>query len=158
MKLLPVISALLGAIIGFAAAGFGSAAVLVAAFGDREGGNGMAGFFGFGPVGAIAGTLMGAGLALTFGPAANEWGKRLIVSGGVVLGIGVVVLLVASTPDRGPNYSEVIEFELEYTRPRRWNTLRFQVPTPCGAPGVESRMTPLSLSSSKRNAAEMCVL
>jgi hypothetical protein len=37
MKLLPFISALLGAVIGFAAVGFGSAAVLVAALGDREG-------------------------------------------------------------------------------------------------------------------------
>jgi hypothetical protein len=118
----------------------------------------MTGFFGFGPVGAIAGALLGAGLALTFGPLASKWGIRLIVSGGVVFGIGGVVLLVAGTPDRGPSYSEVIEFELEYPA-KALEPL--EIPSSnamWGAAGGKSDDTPISQFFEKKCSGDVCVV
>jgi len=103
MMILTILSGLVGAVIGFASAGFGAAMVLVSVFGDHDGGSSMAGFFTFGPIGSIAGVLLGAGLALRFGHSSPKWGLRLMMGAGIVSVLGGVLLAVVSTPDRGPS-------------------------------------------------------
>jgi MFS family permease len=114
MALTVIFSALAGAIVGFMAVGLGAASVLVKALGDRDGGSSMAGFFGFGPIGAIAGALLGAGLVLQFGGGSSGWAKGLMVSSGALTVLTGLVLIVSASPKRGPSYSNVIEFQLEY--------------------------------------------
>ncbi|HEY1495775.1 MAG TPA: hypothetical protein VGF49_14585 [Candidatus Solibacter sp.] len=113
MVIKATLSALLGAALGFLATGFVAATVLVRALGQRDGGPGMSGFFGFGPIGAIAGALLGVGLVLRFGGGSAGWSRGLMVGAGVVIAVGGI-LLASSLPDRGPSYSHVIEFQLEY--------------------------------------------
>jgi len=158
VKTLVVFAALLGAIIGFIAAGFGAAAALVAVFGDHDGGNSMGGFFGFGPIGAIAGALLGVGLVLRFGGLSKKWGQRLMMSAAALFGLGGLLLAVASMPNRGPSYSHVIEFELEYPAV---TLAGVEIPGPnalWGAAGDVADDHPISQFFEKKCTADMCVI
>jgi MFS family permease len=156
--LITLFAATLGAIVGFAAAGFGAAALLVAIHGDHDGGTSMSGFFGFGPVGGLAGALIGAGLALRFGSISKKWGQRLTISGGVLAGLGAVILAIASTPSRGPAYSEVIEFELEYPAATLAGVDIPSANAMWGAAGADADDRPISQFFEKKCSAEVCVL
>jgi MFS family permease len=160
MKILTVTcAALFGTIIGFAAAGFGSAAVLSAVFGDREGSSSMSGFFGFGPAGALAGALLGAGLALRFGGGASQtWGQRLIVGGCLLTVLAGIVLAIAGTPRRGPSYSQVIEFELEYPSAALAGIDIPSANAMWGAAGADADDHPISRFFDKKCGADTCIL
>ena len=158
MKIITALSALAGAVIGFAAAGFGAAALLGSVFGHREGSAEMSGFFGFGPIGALAGTLLGAGLALRFGGGSVVWGLRLMVTAGVVGVCGGLLLAVVATPDRGPSYSYVIEFELEYPEA---TLAAVNIPSSeamWGAAGADLDDHPISQFFDKKCDSGVCVL
>jgi hypothetical protein len=151
------LAALLGAALGFFATGFVAAAVLVRALGQRDGGPGMSGFFGFGPIGGIAGTLLGVGLALRFGGGSAGWGRGLMIAAGVVMAIGGM-LLASSLPDSGPSYSHVIEFQLEYPA----STLAgVEIPSAkamWGAAGADLDDKPISQFFEKDCKDDVCVL
>jgi hypothetical protein len=157
MKIIPIVSALLGGVIGFAVAGFGAAAILVSAFGSHDGGPAMSGFFGFGPIGGIAGALLGAGIALRFGSGSSKWGRGLMIGGGVVTVLGGLAL-AASMPDRRPTYSNVIEFELEYPSATISNV---EIPSSnamWGAGGGDADDHPISQFFEKKCTGDVCVL
>ena len=158
MIITAVVAALLGAIIGFFAAGSGAATALVSALGSRDGGPAMSGFFGFGPIGAIAGALLGVGLVLRFGRGSPAWSKSLTISAGIVAALGGLLLAVSISPDRGPIYSNVIEFQLEYP-----STLLVGVDIPSadamwGAAGADLDDNPISQFSQKTCDGDLCIL
>jgi MFS family permease len=158
MAILTLISALLGAIVGFAAGGFGAASVLESVFGAKDGGPAMSGFFGFGPIGGLAGALLGAGLALRFGKRSLKWGSGLMICGAIVAASGGLLLAVASSRDRGPSYSEVIEFELEYPSA---TLAGIEIPSSnamWGAAGADSDDHPISQFFEKKCAGDFCLL
>ncbi len=113
MVIMAILSALLGGVLGFFLVGLGAAQLLVSAIGDRDGGSSMSGFFGFGPVGGIAGALLGVALVLRFGGGSATWSKGLMVASAILIALGGFLLLATAHPDRGPSYSYVIEFQLE---------------------------------------------
>jgi MFS family permease len=158
MKFLTVIFALLGAIAGFAAAGFGAAFVLVSALGDHDGGSSMSGFFGFGPIGGIAGAALGAGLGLRFGGASAKWGRRLMIGSGVLTALGGLLLTLASSPNRGPSYSAVIEFELEYPQAALAGVDIPSANAMWGAAGADSDDKPISQFFEKKCDDSVCLL
>jgi MFS family permease len=158
MKMVVVIAALIGAIIGFAAAGFGAAAALVAVFGDHDGGTSMSGFFGFGPVGGLAGALLGAGLAIYFGGRSKTWGRRLMISAGVLFGLGGLILAIASTPNHTPSYSEVIEFELEYPSSALAGVDIPSSNAMWGAAGADADDHPISQFFEKKCTGDVCLV
>ena len=108
-----VLCGLLGAIIGFVGVGFAASAVLVSALGNREGSASMAGTFFFGPIGALAGALLGMGLVKRFGGGSPGSGKGLMIAAAVVTALGGIALAITASPDRRPSYSYVIEFQLQ---------------------------------------------
>jgi hypothetical protein len=158
MVVLAILSALFGGIMGFFAAGIGAAMVLVSVFGGRDGGPDMAGLFGFGPIGGVAGALLGAGLMLRFGGGSRGWGKGLMVSSAILAALGGILLAVTSSPDRGPSYSNVIEFQLEYPSA---TLAGVEIPSPnamWGASGADLDGKPISQFWEKRCEGDLCVL
>lgn len=158
MAILTIISGLAGAAIGFAVAGFAAASILASVFGNRDGGSSMSGFFGFGPIGGVAGALLGAGLMMWFGKGSPQWGRGLVFSGGVVALLGSLLLAAVSSPIRGPTYSEVIEFELEYPSA---TLAGIQIPSSSatwGAAGGDGDDHPISQFFEKKCAGDACVL
>jgi hypothetical protein len=113
MIMMAIVSAVVGAVIGFFSVGFAAARILVAALGNHDGGSDMGGFFFFGPIGGLAGALLGVGLVLRFGGGSPAWGKGLIISAGVLTGLGAILLAATASPDHGPSYAYVIEFQLD---------------------------------------------
>jgi predicted transcriptional regulator len=158
MLIKAVISALAGGAIGFFLAGFGAVMLLVPIFGHRDGGTDMGGFFGFGPIGGIAGALLGAGLALRFGGGPLKWCQGLMVSAGIVAALGGMLLAFASSPDRGPSYAEVIEFQLEYPSSALAGVDIPSATAMWGAAGADSDDHPISQFFEKKCESEMCVL
>jgi hypothetical protein len=67
MIIVDILAGLAGAVAGFLGVGFLAARVLVAALGNHDGGSDMAGFFFFGPIGGLAGAMLGVGLAMRLG-------------------------------------------------------------------------------------------
>lgn len=158
MTVMVILSALVGAVIGFAAVGFGAAMVLVSALGHRDGGPDMSGFFGFGPIGGIAGALIGAGLALHFGGGSLKWGQRLMIAGGLLIVAGGILLAYAAAPDRGPSYSHLIEFELEFPAA---TLAAIEIPSSnamWGAAGADLDDHPISQFFEKKCSADVCVV
>ena len=151
------LAALLGAALGFFATGFAAAAVLVKALGQRDGGPGMSGFFGFWPIGGIAGTLLGVGLVLRFGGGSAGWGRGLMISAGVVMAIGGM-LLASSLPESGPTYSHVIEFQLEYPAATLAGVEIPSAKAMWGAAGADLDDKPISQFFEKECKGDVCVL
>jgi hypothetical protein len=152
-----MLSALLGAALGFLATGFVAATVLVRALGQRDGGPGMSGFFGFGPIGGIAGALLGVGLVLRFGGGSAGWGRGLMAGAGVVIAVGGI-LLASSLPDSGPSYAHVIEFQLEYPAA---TLAGVEIPSSnamWGAAGADLNDKPISKFFEKKCDGDVCVL
>ncbi len=158
MKIAAILGALAGAVAGFAAAGFGAAAVLVSALGDREGGSSMSGFFVFGPVGAVAGALLGAGLTLRFGAASSSWARGLMLAAGIVTALGGILLAFTSSPDRGPSYSHVIEFELELPASSLAGVAIPSSQAMWGAAGAGLDDSPISQFNEKKCAGDICIV
>ncbi len=158
MVIMAILSGLLGGAIGFFAVGLGAAAVLVAAFGDREGGSSMGGFFVFGPIGGIAGALLGIALVLRFGGGSAAWSKGLMIGAGVLIAMGGFLLLATAHPDRGPSYSYVIEFQLEVPAA---TLAGVDIPSSSamwGAGGGESDDKPISQFFDKKCEGDVCVV
>jgi hypothetical protein len=153
-----VLSALLGAVTGFFAAGFGAASVLVSAIGDREGGSSMEGFFGFGPIGGIAGALLGIGLALRFGGGSAAWSKGLMTAAGLLTALGSVVLVMTAFPDRGAAYSYVIEFQLEVPSATLAGVGIPSTNAMWGAGGADADDKPISQFFEKKCEGDTCVV
>ena len=158
MKTITVLSALAGGVIGFAVAGFGAAMVLVSAFGRRDGGPDMSGFFGFGPIGGVVGLLLGAGLALRFGGGSIAWGGRLMAGSGILAVCGGLLLAFAATPDRGPSYTYTIEFELEYPSATLASVTIPSAGAMWGAAGADLDDRPISQFFEKKCQADVCVV
>uniref|UniRef100_Q029T3 Uncharacterized protein n=1 Tax=Solibacter usitatus (strain Ellin6076) TaxID=234267 RepID=Q029T3_SOLUE len=152
-----ILAALLGAGIGFFATGFAAATVLVSALGQRDGGPGMSGFFGFGPIGGVAGALLGVGLVLRFGGGPAGWGRGLMIGAGVVMAI-CGMLLTASLPDSGPSYSHVIEFQLEYPAAALADVQIPSAKAMWGAAGADLDDKPISQFFEKECKGDVCVL
>lgn len=109
---------LVAAVLGFGM-GFGAASWFTSVAGPREGAAAMSGFFLFGPIGAVAGLLLGSGIVVRFWSAAHTAGGWLLGSGGAVLLFGVVLMLVSANPRRQPLFdvAPVMEFELDFPEP-----------------------------------------
>jgi hypothetical protein len=153
-----ILAALLGAVAGFAAAGFGAAAILTSALGSQDGGPAMAGFFGFGPIGAIAGALLGAGSVMWFGKGSPGWGRGLMISAAVVFAMGGVLLAFVSHKDDRPSYTYVIEFELEYPAA---TLASVDIPSPnamWGSGGPDTEAHPISKFFDKKCSGDLCVV
>jgi MFS family permease len=152
-----ILSALLGGVVGFFAMGFGAASVLTSALGSRDGGPAMSGFFGFGPIGGIAGALLGVGLVLRFAGGSAGWGKGLLIAAGALLALGGI-LLVASLPNRGPAYSYIIEFQLEYPAAILTGVNIPSSDAMWGAAGDDLDDKPISQFFEKSCTGETCVI
>lgn len=116
MILAAIVAGLLAAaLLGFGM-GFGAASWFTSVAGPREGAAAMSGFFVFGPIGAVAGLLLGSGAVVRFWSAAHTVGAWLLGSGGVVLLLGLVLMFVAANPRSQPIFdvSPVMEFELDF--------------------------------------------
>ncbi len=152
-----ILAALLGAALGFFATGFFAATVLVRALGQRDGGPGMSGFFGFGPIGGVAGALLGVGLVLRFGGGPAGWGRGLMIGAGAVMAIGGM-LLAASLPDSRPTYSHVIEFQLEYPAAALADVEIPSAKAMWGAAGADLDDRPISQFFEKECKGDVCVV
>jgi hypothetical protein len=153
-----IVSALVCGIIGFIAVGSGSAMVLQSVMGSGEGGPAMVGFIFIGPIGGIAGALLGVGLALRFGGGSSGWGKGLMVGAGVVTVLAGIVLAVVSSWSRGPSYSYVIEFQLEYPAATLAGVNIPSANAMWGAAGADLDGTPVSQFFEKRCEGDVCVV
>jgi hypothetical protein len=153
-----ILAAFLGGVLGFAAVGFGAAVALGSAPGHHDGGPEMAGLFGFGPIGGIAGAILGIGLSLRFWGGSAKWGGRLMIASGILAVATGILLAIVVSPDRGPSYSYVIEFELEYPE-----AILAAVDIPSsnamwGAAGATSDDKPISQFFEKKCSADTCVV
>jgi hypothetical protein len=158
MVFMAIVSAVLGAVIGFCATGFGAAALLTSILGARDGGPGMSGFFFFGPIGGIAGALLGMGLVLRFGGGSAGWGRGLMISAGVLTLLGGALLAMTAFPDRGPSYSYVIEFQLKVPAAALAGV---DIPSDYamwGAAGAELDDKPISKFFAKECEGDTCVI
>jgi MFS family permease len=158
MAAMAILSALLGAVIGFFAAGFGAANVLVSALGNREGGSSMGGLFVFGPIGGLAGALLGVGLVLRFGGGSPAWSKGLMIAAGVLTAFGGVLLAMTASPDRGPSYSYVIEFQLELPAATLAGVDIPSTNAMWGAGGADADDKPISQFFDKKCEGDTCVI
>ena len=77
MIIVDILAGLAGAVAGFLGVGFLAARVLVGALGNHDGGSDMAGFFFFGPIGGLAGAMLGVGLAMRLGAGGAVRAKRV---------------------------------------------------------------------------------
>jgi MFS family permease len=103
----------LGAV-GLIGMDFVASSLLVAKYGSREGSAAMAGFFFFGPFGALSGLLLGVGLVLRFGGVSLTWGSRLMIGAACIFGIGAAVLAVTAMPKpSAPSAAQVLQIELD---------------------------------------------
>ena len=157
-RMLPaILSAFVGAILGFAAAGFGAAILLASTLGDHDGGSSMGGFFIFGPIGAISGALLGAGVALHF-RSRRPWSTRLTLSSVAVAFLGGLLLVITAFPNREPSYSYVIEFQLEVPAEALTGVT---IPSPnamWGAAGAGSDDKPISQFAESKCEQAACLL
>ncbi len=96
--------------------GYGAATWFTSVAGPREGAAAMYGFFIFGPIGAVAGLLLGSGAVLKFSGYALTWGNWLLGSGSVILVLGLMLMVYSANPREQPIFSKVpiVEFELDY--------------------------------------------
>jgi hypothetical protein len=114
-----VLAGIAGAILGGIGAGFGAAAALTAAYGSREGSAAMDGFFTFGPVGAVIGTLAGVGLVLRYRGETPHVGNCILAVAGVALVIALGGLTWAAKPAWAPRPTvkyQMLEFELDVSQ------------------------------------------
>jgi hypothetical protein len=158
MVFVAILSGILGLLIGLFGVGLSAAKVLEAIHGTREGAAAMAGFFYFGPIGGIAGTLIGVGLALRFGGGSATWGKGLMIAAAVITILGGVLFAITALPDARPSYSHVIEFELEVPAAVLTSV---DIPGPhamWGAAGADMDDKPFSQFFDKRCEGSVCVL
>jgi hypothetical protein len=156
--IMAIASAVLGAVIGFFSVGFGAAMALESVFGGRDGGPAMSGFFGFGPIGGLAGALLGVGLVLRFGGGSTSWAKGLMIAAGVLTGLGGLLLAMTASPDRGPSYSYVIEFQLEVPAAALAGVDIPSANAMWGAAGGDSDDKPISQFFEKTCDGSACVL
>jgi hypothetical protein len=158
MVLVAILCGIAGLVIGFFGVGLSAAKVLEAIHGTREGAAAMAGFFYFGPIGGIAGTLIGVGLVLRFGGGSGTWGKGLMIAAAVITVFGGVLFAMIALPDVRPSYSHVIEFELEVPAAALTSV---DIPGPhamWGAAGADMDDKPFSQFFDKRCEGNVCVL
>lgn len=157
MILKAILCAVLGLVIGFCTVGFGAAMLLDSIRGSREGAAAMYGFFFFGPIGAIVGALLAAGLVLRFGGGSAGLGNGLMIGSGVVAVLGCLLLVVSASPDR-PSYAHVIEFQMEVPAA---TLTGIEIPGPnamWGAAGGDLDDKPISQFFEKQCDGETCVL
>jgi hypothetical protein len=149
---------LIGAVAGFFAAGFVAAFSLTSTLGARDGGPGMAGFFYFGPIGAVAGALLALSWVIRRYGTHSNWGAGLLIAGGLITFAGCILLAVVAFDDRDTSYSKVIEFELEYPIGILAGVTIPSSDAMWGAAGDDLDDTPISQFFEKRCNAATCVL
>ena len=159
MAIIAILCGILGFAIGAAGTGIGAAKILEAAHGSREGYAGMVGVFYFGPLGGIAGALLGIGLALRFGGGPATWSKGLLIAAAIIAGFtGIALAVTASPNDNRPNYSYVVQFELEFPAAA---LAGIDIPGPnamWGAAGADLDDKPISQFFDKKCEGGACLL
>lgn len=99
--LLAAIAGLVLGAIGAFIFGLGATQLMTAVGGARSGGSAMSGFFIFGPIGLLAGGLLGAGLVLRQAGAATGLTRVIIPLSLLIAVIGVVLCVLNIAFSRG---------------------------------------------------------
>jgi hypothetical protein len=116
MIAIAILAGLVLGALGAFALGAGAAIWMGSLYGSNSGGTEMSSFFTFGPAGAIAGILLGVGLAFQFGGGPAGWAKGLMIGSASIFGIAVLALagLALAHPRSVPQPASLtLYFELE---------------------------------------------
>lgn len=158
MIALIILAGIVGAVAGAFGVGLGAAKALEAAHGAREGAAAMSGFFFFGPFGAVAGALLGVGLALHLAGRSAAWARGLMIAAAIVIVLGGILFSMVAAPDSRPYYPHVLEFELEVPAEA---VAGIDVPGPnalWGAAGADLSDEPTSQFIEKNCQGDVCLL
>jgi len=111
-----VLAALILGVVGCFAFGAGAAIWMGSVYGSNSGGTEMSSFFTFGPVGGLAGILLGVGLVLHFKGAHAGWAKGLMIGAASLAGLALLALCglaLAHTPPAVRVPASTLVFQLE---------------------------------------------
>jgi hypothetical protein len=112
-----ILAALIFGIAGCFAFGVGAAIWMGSIYGSNSGGTEMSSFFTVGPVGGLAGVLLGVALVFHFRSGPAGWAKGLMISAASLTGLTVLALsaLALAHPSRTVRVpSSVAVFQVEF--------------------------------------------
>ena len=106
-----ILAALFLGAVGFFVLGVGGAIWMSSLYGSNSGGSEMSTIFTLGPLGCLAGILLGVGLVFHFSGGPAGWAKGLMIGGASLAGLAAIVLagLVLAHPHSPPPRPETQE-------------------------------------------------